>query len=203
MNSTSGGKRGQRKQEILEALVSMLEHNAGSKITTAALAAQVGVSEAALYRHFPSKARMFDNLFDFIEDALFSRIPHILSSPHVTEEKCRLIMELVLQFIERNPGIARLLTGDALVGEHERLRGRTQQIFARLETQFKQLLREAELQENFRTCQPVGITADLLMRLVDGKLLVFVRSGFSAQPSEHWSQHWSLLSQSLFEPSNS
>ena len=122
--SGSGRRRGNRREEILQALALMLENSPGSKITTAALAAEVGVSEAALYRHFPSKARMFDSLLDFIEESIFSRISTILDQPFSTQKKCEQITELVLQFAGKNPGICRILTGDALVGENDRLNKR-------------------------------------------------------------------------------
>lgn len=190
--------RGNRKQDILEALAVMLESSPGSKITTAALAKQVGVSEAALYRHFPSKAKMFDGLLDFTEEAIFSRVPAILSSDQPGQEKCRIIVEMTLQFAEINPGICRILTGDALVGEHERLKKRSNQIISRLETQLKQLLREADLEENLRTKKPTGVSVSLLMSILDGKLTTYVRSGFEQKPREHWASHWEIISDGIF-----
>lgn len=198
MTETKTNPRGNRKQDILEVLAIMLESSPGSKITTAALAKQVGVSEAALYRHFPSKAKMFDALLDFTEDAIFSRIPAILSSDQTGQDKCRIILELTLQFAEINPGICRILTGDALVGEHERLKKRSNQIIARLETQLKQVLREAELSENLRTKKPTGVSVDLMVSVLDGKLTTYVRSGFEKKPREHWAAHWEILSNGLF-----
>ena len=190
--------RGNRKQDILEALATMLETSPGSKITTAALAKQVGVSEAALYRHFPSKAKMFDALLDFTEEALFSRIPAILSSDKSGQDKCRIVLEMTLQFAEINPGICRILTGDALVGEHERLKERSNQIIARLETQLKQIIREAEIGENLRTKKPAGVSVNLLISVIDGKLTTYVRSGFEQKPRENWAAHWEVLSEGLF-----
>ena len=196
--SSKSAKRSNRKQEILESLAMMLESSPGNKITTAALAAEVGVSEAALYRHFPSKAKMFDALLDFTEDALFSRIPQILASNQPTQDKFKTIIELALQFAEINPGICRILTGDALVGEHERLKKRSNQIIARLEAQLKQMLREAELTENLRTRQPVGVSVHLIMTLLDGRLTGYVRSGFERKPRENWSTHWEMVTSGLF-----
>jgi len=195
-SQNSGGKRGNRKQEILESLAMMLESSPGNKITTAALAAQVGVSEAALYRHFPSKAKMFDALLDFTEEAIFSRIPQILATSQSTQDKVRSIIELTLQFSEINPGICRILTGDALVGEHERLKKRSNQIMLRLETQLKQILREAELTENLRTQKPVGVSVDLIMSVLDGKLTAYVSSDF--EPKPNWADHWEMIASSLF-----
>lgn len=197
-SSNTGGKRGNRKQEILESLAMMLESSPGNKITTAALAAQVGVSEAALYRHFPSKAKMFDALLDFTEEAIFSRVPQILATDKPTQDKVRTIIELVLQFSEINPGICRILTGDALVGEHERLKKRSNQIVLRLETQLKQILREAELSESLRTQKPVGTCVDLMMSVLDGKLSAYVRSGFARKPHENWSPQWEMIAASVF-----
>lgn len=192
------GKRSNRKQDILESLAMMLESSPDNKITTAALAAQVGVSEAALYRHFPSKAKMFDALLDFTEEAIFSRVSQILSSEKPAAVQCGTILDLVLQFAEINPGICRLLTGDALVGEHERLKKRSNQIIARLETQLKQLLREAELNTGLRLSQPIGVSADLMISVLDGRLIGYVRSGFNRKPRENWSAHWETLANSLF-----
>ena len=107
----------QRRQQILEALAQMLEDNPGDRITTARLAASVGVSEAALYRHFPSKAKMFDGLIEFIEETLFQRVAIILQEEDSAAARCKKMLLLLLTFAERNPGISRLLTGDALAGE--------------------------------------------------------------------------------------
>ena len=134
-----------RREQILQCLVAMLENNPGARITTAALAKNVGVSEAALYRHFPSKAKMFEGLIDFIEETIFSRTNMITHSDTPSVRQCEQILTLVLTFVERNPGMARILTGDALAGESERLRASIHQLFQRLETQIKQVLREAEL----------------------------------------------------------
>lgn len=176
----------------------MLESSPGNKITTAALAAQVGVSEAALYRHFPSKAKMFDALLDFTEEAIFSRVSQILESSNGAQEQCRLILEVTLQFAELNPGICRILTGDALVGEHERLKKRANQILARLETQLKQLLREAEVKEGLRTNKPVGVCVDLMITQLDGRLISYVRSGFERKPRTNWPDHWLLIANAIF-----
>jgi len=189
--------RGERKQEILEALAMMLESSPG-KITTAALAAEVGVSEAALYRHFPSKAKMFDALLDFIEETIFPRVTQITNSSQGAREQCRLILEVTLQFAEMNPGICRILTGDALVGEHERLKKRANQILSRLETQLKQLLRESEIKEGLRTKKPIGVCVDLMVTHLDGRLISYVRSGFQRKTRENWEDHWQLIADSVF-----
>jgi TetR/AcrR family transcriptional regulator len=130
-----------RRDQILQAVVHMLEINPGGKITTANIAKTVGVSEAALYRHFPSKAKMFEGLIEFIEDAIFSRTSRILQDFSEADIRCEKTMTLVLTFADKNPGMCRLLAGDALAGETDRLRQRIHQFFERLETQFKQILR--------------------------------------------------------------
>ncbi len=140
-----------RSEQILQALARMLESNHGQRITTAALAKEVGVSEAALYRHFPSKARMFEGLIGFIEETIFSRANLISTSSSPAIRQCEQILTLVLAFVERNPGMARILTGDALAGETDRLRHRVNQFFERLETQLKQIMREAEYRKH-RDC---------------------------------------------------
>jgi len=142
--------RTDRRQQILEVLASELESNPGSRITTAALARAVGVSEAALYRHFASKAKMFEALIDFAEESVFGLVNKILEQQLDVTGKCEQIMQLLLGFSERNPGITRVLLGDALVGENERLRIRVAKFFERLETQIKQILREANLTDGPR-----------------------------------------------------
>ena len=196
---TKKQKRGNRRNDILKALALMLERSPGDKITTAGLAKEVGVSEAALYRHFPSKARMFDALFDFVEHSLFSRITTILQQPFPAPKKCAQITSLVLQFAEKNAGICRMLTGDALVGEKERLNRRSAQIMARLETQIKQILREAEAGEGLRTKQPIAVCANHICGFFDGKILGFVRSGFKQKPTENLDLHWQVLKSGLFQ----
>ena len=136
-----------RKQQILECLALMLQSSPGQRITTAKLAEQVGVSEAALYRHFPSKARMFEGLIEFIEESIFSRVNLILTDHKEALVRCHHILHVLLVFAERNPGMCRILSGDALMGENERLRARVNQFFEKLESQFKQVLRERKLRE--------------------------------------------------------
>ncbi|MCB1675019.1 MAG: nucleoid occlusion factor SlmA, partial [Halioglobus sp.] len=155
-------RNSQRRQQILEALAQMLEASPGSRITTAGLARQVGVSEAALYRHFPSKSKMFEGLIEFIEETLFSRISIILNEEHSAALRCEKMLLLLLAFTERNPGITRILTGDALAGETGRLHQRVAQLFDRFETQLKQVLREAEVREGLRTAIALPAAASLL-----------------------------------------
>lgn len=187
-----------RREQILQSLAQMLEGNPGARITTAALAREVGVSEAALYRHFPSKARMFEGLIGFIEDTLFSRVNLIVGSDVSGKRQCEQILTLLLAFVEKNPGMARILTGDALSGETERLRTRVNQLFERLETQLKQVMREAEVREGLRTEIPAGSCANLILAAAEGRIRQFVRSEFKRRPTEFWPEQWARLAQGLF-----
>ena len=176
----------------------MLEESPHKKITTAALATKVGVSEAALYRHFPSKARIYEGLIDFIEDALFSRINTIVKDAHHTQERCRMIITLLLSFSEKNPGLSRILSGDALTGETERLHTRVNQLFTRIEVQIKQVLREGELRENCRTHLLASATAELLLVIAEGKIRQYVRSNFTSLPTHHWQEQWPTLEEAIY-----
>ena len=191
-------RRSQRRQQILEALAQMLEANPGNRITTAGLARQVGVSEAALYRHFPSKTKMFEGLIEFIEDTLFSRINIILGEEQSAAHRCEKMLLLLLVFAERNPGLTRILTGDALTGETERLHARVAQLFDRFETQLKQVIREAELREGLRPSIPLPAAANLLMAAAEGRISQYVRSGFQRLPTAEWARQWELLMGGFF-----
>lgn len=191
-------KKSQRRQQILEALAHMLEANPGTRITTAGLAKEVGVSEAALYRHFPSKSKMFEGLIEFIEETLFSRINIILTEESTAAKRCEKMLTLLLTFAERNPGITRILTGDALSGETERLHQRVAQLFDRLETQLKQVIREAEMREGLRPAIPLAAAANLLLSAAEGRISQFVRSGFQRLPTTDWPQQWGQLMQGFF-----
>jgi TetR/AcrR family transcriptional regulator len=186
-----------RREQILQAVVHMLEANPGGKITTANIAKTVGVSEAALYRHFPSKAKMFEGLIEYIEDAIFSRTHRILQDFPDAEIRCERTLTLVLSFAEKNPGMCRILAGDALAGESDRLRQRIHQFFERLETQLKQILREAELREQKVTCIPLAATANLLTALVEGRIRQYVRTEFTVTPTQHWQEQWKLVGSQL------
>ncbi|MYM63726.1 nucleoid occlusion factor SlmA [Pseudomaricurvus sp. HS19] len=187
-----------RRQQILESLAHMLEVAPGARITTAALAREVGVSEAALYRHFPSKSKMFEGLIEFIEETLFSRINLITNEEPAALTRCYKILSLLLTFTERNPGITRILTGDALTGETERLRTRVAQLYDRLETQIKQILREAEIREGIRPTIPLTSAANLLMAAAEGRIAQFVRSEFKRPPTECWDEQWPVLVDGFF-----
>lgn len=186
-------RNSQRRQQILEALAQMLEANPGNRITTAGLARQVGVSEAALYRHFPSKSKMFEGLIEFIEETLFGRINIILNEEPTAARRCEKMLNLLLVFSDRNPGITRILTGDALAGETERLHQRVAQLFDRFETQLKQVIREAEVREGLRPVIPLPAAANLLMAAAEGRISQYVRSGFKRSPTTDWPQQWESL----------
>lgn len=186
---------GERREIILQTLARMLEERRGERITTAELAAAMDVSEAALYRHFSGKARMFEALLDFIEESLFTRISRILADEREGLHRVQAILLLVLGFADKNPGMARLLYGDVLVGETERLRRRVTQIYERLETQLRQILREAELQENLRLAP--ADTAALLLAFAEGRIARFVRSDFAVSPVAGFDRHWERLSRCL------
>lgn len=182
-----------RKQQILECLALMLQSSPGERITTAKLAAEVGVSEAALYRHFPSKARMFEGLIDFIEESIFSRINLILTDHKETLVRCHHVLHVLLVFAERNPGMCRILSGDALMGENERLRVRVHQFFEKLESQFKQILRERKLREGKTFTISEQALANILVAFAEGKISQYVRSGFDKKPSSDFNDQWQFL----------
>jgi len=182
-----------RRQQILEALARELETSPGSRITTARLAAAVGVSEAALYRHFPSKAKMFEALISFAEESVFGLMRRILTQEPDAARRCERMMVLLLGFSERNPGITRVLLGDALTGESERLQERVGQFFNRVETQLKQVLREGEAASQLQPLASPQVVAGLLVAVAEGKMVHYVRSRFSRSPLEDWAEQWQLL----------
>lgn len=188
-----------RREQILSALAKMLKDSPGERITTSALAKVVGVSEAALYRHFPSKTKMFEGLIEFIEETVFSQIAFVLAEDKSAIKRCELIVNLLLRFVEQNPGLSRLLVGDALTGETERLRQRIVQIFGRIETQLKQILREAESHNHLQAALPAAAFAHFLMVYVDGAIVQFVRSEFQNSPSEYWLEQWRVLAPILMQ----
>ena len=182
-----------RRQAILQALARELENNPGERVTTAQLAKSLNVSEAALYRHFPSKAQMFEGLIEFAEETIFGLINRIIQQETSAVTRCEKIMTLLLQFSAKNPGISSILVGTALTGETERLRHRVNHFFERLETQFRQILRERELTITEAGGRPVNETANLLLTVVEGHLQQYVRSGFRQSPLVVWEKQWQLL----------
>ena len=141
---------------------------------------------------------MFEALIEFIENTLFTRISLITQDQNSAQEQCEQILKLTITFADRNPGLCRILAGDALVGENERLRKRSSQIFDRMETQLKQTLRQAEVMEGLVTRQPTAAVANLLLSCVEGRINQYIRSGFKLSPTEHWQDQWDFLSQQLF-----
>ena len=179
-------KPGERREQILQALAAMLEQPGAERITTAALAARLQVSEAALYRHFASKAQMFEALIDFIESSVFGLVNQIAAREPAGAAQAARITAMVLQFGERNPGMARVMVGDALVGEHERLQARMNQLFDKLEAALRQCLRDGAAQDD-GTLTPdadAKLSASLLVAFIAGRLQRFARSGFRRSPSE-------------------
>ncbi|HEY0847675.1 MAG TPA: nucleoid occlusion factor SlmA [Noviherbaspirillum sp.] len=176
-------KPGERKLQILQTLAAMLEQPKGEKITTAALAARLDVSEAALYRHFASKAQMFEGLIEFIESTVFGLINQISEQQEKGLAQVQAIGGMLLNFAERNPGMTRVLIGDALVNEDERLQLRMNQFIERVELAIKQSLRVAVTQGEARESE-VAIRANLITSLVVGKWHRFAKSGFKQNPSE-------------------
>jgi len=199
---TDNAEKISRRDQILQALAHMLETNPGARITTASLAKAVGVSEAALYRHFPSKAKMFEGLISFIEETVFSRINLILQEINEADVRCEKTLTLVLTFAEKNPGMCRLLSGDALAGETERLRQRIQQFFERIETQLKQILREAEMREGLVPTQTISAEANMLTALLEGRIRQYVRTEFATKPTQYWDEQWPMISVNLLRQKN-
>jgi len=191
-------ERSSRRADILQALAAALEGAPGNRITTAELARSLGVSEAALYRHFPSKARMFEGLLDFTEETIFGSVNQVLAAEVRAVERCEAITRIVLVFAARNPGLVRLLVGDALVGEAERLRTRVNQFFERLETQYRQVLREAVLHEAAPPRMDVGDLASVLMAFVVGQMALQVGSSLKRSPLEGFDRLWPRLAAGLF-----
>ncbi len=178
----------------------MLESGPETKITTARLAQEVGVSEAALYRHFPSKTKMFEALIEFAEETIFSRIKLILGDEQSAVEACNRILMLLLGFCERNPGISRILHGEALLGEPERLHLRVAQLYDRLETQLRTVLRQAEVQEQLRPQIVLNDAVSLLLAAAEGRISQFVRSRFKRSPTLGWNDQWMILTADLMRP---
>jgi TetR/AcrR family transcriptional regulator len=187
-----------RRQQILEVLAQELETSPGLRITTASLASAVGVSEAALYRHFASKAKMFEALIDFAEKSIFGIINKILSNETDVMVRSEKIIQLMLGFSEKNPGITRILIGDALLGENQSLHIRVAQFFERLETQFRQILREANLVQGPRVINNMEAATNQMLTYTEGKMSQFVRSSFTKRPTEYWNVQWPALRAGLF-----
>ena len=187
-------KPGERRLQILQALAAMLEQPGAERITTAALAARLQVSEAALYRHFASKAQMFEGLIEFIEQSVFSLVNQIAARESNDAARAGQVVTVLLQFGERNPGMARVMAGDALVFEHERLQQRMNQLFDKVEATLRQLLREAAQDgESATPSADAQVRASVLTAFAMGRLQRFARSGFRRLPTEHLDAGLTLL----------
>ena len=179
-------KPGERRVQILQALGAMLEQPGAERVTTAALAARLDVSEAALYRHFASKAQMFEGLIDFIEQSIFTLVNQITERDAPGQEQAARIVSLLVQFAEKNPGMTRVMVGDALVYENERLQQRMNQFFDKIEASLRQALRGAASADGSATPSvDAQVRASALTSFAVGRLQRFARSGFRRLPSEH------------------
>jgi TetR/AcrR family transcriptional regulator len=187
-------KPGERKLQILQTLAEMLQKPQGEKITTASLAARIGVSEAALYRHFASKAQMFEGLIEFIEQTLFGLINKITADERSGVKQLETVLPLLLGFAQKNPGMTRVLIGEALVNEDERLQVRINQLHDRLEATLKQALRVAASQQEIAADTDAAALANLMMSFVIGRWHQFAKSGFKREPMEYWPSQWRQFS---------
>ncbi len=186
-------KRVDRKLQILQTLAQMLEVPASEKITTAALAAKLDVSEAALYRHFASKAQMFEGLIEFIEETLFGLINKLTSEEKSGIKQLEAITAMLLSFAQKNRGMTRVLIGDALVHENARLQQRINQLHDRVEATFKQALRFAASQNELPAMTDPSARANIIMSFVTGRWHQFAKSGFKRDPMQYWSEQWLAL----------
>jgi TetR/AcrR family transcriptional regulator len=187
-------KPGQRREQILQTLAAMLEQPGAERITTASLAAKLDVSEAALYRHFASKAQMFEGLIDFIEHSVFSLVNQIAERDGDGAHKAAHMVTVLLQFGEKNPGMARVMVGDALVFENERLHQRMNQLFERVESALRQVLRAAaEANHSATPTADAQVRAAALVSYALGSLQRFTRSGFKRSPLDHLEASLALM----------
>ena len=187
-------KPGERRVQILQALATMLEQPGAERITTSALAARLDVSEAALYRHFASKAQMFEGLIEFIEQSVFTLVNQIGERKPDPSVRTRKLVVMVLQFAEKNPGMTRVMVGDALVFENDRLQERMNQFFDKLESSLKQTLRDAASASGAATpTVDAQVRASVIVAFMVGRLQRFARSGFRRLPSEHLDASLALI----------
>ena len=186
------GKTGNRRQEILQTLARMLEKQ-NTKITTASLASELDISEAALYRHFPSKAKMFESLIDFAEETIFSRIKSIYAESDDSLNKCNRIINLVLNFCSKNPGITRLLIDNSQVSEYESLNTRIKSIHEKLTQNFKAILAVRQNNMGKLIKYSADDLADVFTNLIEGKINSFVRSDFSKDPLTNFNSQWQMI----------
>ncbi len=186
-------RSGERKNQILQVLAEMLEAPKGEKITTAGLAARLDVSEAALYRHFASKAQMYEGLIGFVEESVFGLINQISTEQESGLKQAHAIAAMLLSFAEKNPGMTRVLIGDALVNENERLQLRINQLHDRLEATLKQSLRLAATQGDIDKDADVAAQANLMLAYITGRWHQYAKSGFKRLPTELWQAQGPML----------
>ncbi len=176
---------GERRVQILQTLASMLEQPGSERVTTAALAARLSVSEAALYRHFASKAQMFEGLIEFIEQSVFSLVTQITQRDDAPATQAYKLVNMLMQFGEKNPGMTRVIAGDALVFENERLQQRMNQFFDKFEASLRQCLRTGVAENSANPTVDAQVVATTLTAFAMGRLQRFARSGFKRSPTEH------------------
>ena len=193
MNEARAAKVGEKKLLILQTIAEMLERPAAEKVTTALLAKQLQVSEAALYRHFASKAQMYEGLIEFIESGVFSVITQIEAAEESGLKQAEAIVASLLRFAQKNRGLTRVLVGDALVHENPRLQSRINQLLDRIEATLKQCLKVASAQGALAADHDFGAHADLLACYTVGRWQRFVKSGFKDDPLANWSAQWPIL----------
>ncbi|MDX8399039.1 MAG: nucleoid occlusion factor SlmA [Gallionellaceae bacterium] len=186
-------KPGERKLQILQAIATLLEQPKGEKITTALLASRLELSEAALYRHFASKAQMYEGLIDFIEQTVFGLVNKICAEEPNGLKQAEAIVGMLLAFAQKNRGMTRVLIGDALVNEDERLQARINQFLGRVETTLKQTLRIAASQGEVDASIDAGAQANVLLCYVIGRWQLFAKSGYTRDPMAQWAQQWAIL----------
>src|SRR5689334_20456533 len=186
-------KPGERRLQILQTLAAMLETPRGEKVTTAALASRLDVSEAALYRHFASKAQMFEGLIEFIEQTLFTLVNKIQAEEKDAMKQLESTLTTLLGFAQKNPGMTRVLTGDALVNEDERLQARVNQLLDRLEASLRQSARLAVGAGTLPADWDVNAYANAVIAYVIGRWHQYAKSGFKRAPMEGWPQQWRVF----------
>jgi TetR/AcrR family transcriptional regulator len=183
-------RTGERKTQILQTLAHMLENPAADKVTTAKLAAKLEVSEAALYRHFTGKAQMFEGLIEFIEQTLFALINKITTEEKSGTRQMEAIVSVLLAFAQKNRGMTRVLIGDALVHEDDKLQARINQLHDRLEAALKQAIRFGITQQEIVADADAAACANLILSFVTGRWHQFAKSGFKRDPVELWNHQW-------------
>ena len=189
-SSASNPAKGERRVQILQTLAQMLEHPEGEKITTAGLAKRLEVSEAALYRHFASKAQMFEGLIEFIETSILGLLAQINQSDTNTVQKIQKSLHVLLAFAQKNPGMARVLIGDALLHENPRLQTRVTQLIDRVQASLKQSFRDVAMETGWQPAVELGVYSEFWMSWVVGRWHAYVRSGFKLSPTEHFEATW-------------